>query len=88
MDVLLAVLQLCVGVAMEEGRRQIQTLVVSGSFQIYHNEVVSNKLSGVGRLESVLEVTVNLLMCDRGSVLYSVHIILKLIPFPHKPATP
>jgi hypothetical protein len=49
---------------------------VSGSYQNYQNEAVSNQLADVGRGwgggGSVLGVTVNLLMCDRGGALYSV----------------
>jgi hypothetical protein len=41
---------------------------VSGNYQNYQNGAVSNQLTDVGRGrgESVLGVTVNLLMCDRG----------------------
>jgi hypothetical protein len=38
---------------------------------------VSNKLLGVGRVGSVYSgLLVNLLMCDRGGALYSVHITI------------
>jgi hypothetical protein len=55
----------------------MRQLLVSGSYQNYHNEAatVSNQLTDVGRRgeESVLGVSVNLFMCDRGAALYSVH---------------
>jgi hypothetical protein len=36
------------------------------------NRAVSNQLTDVGRIDSVLGMMVNLLMCDRGSAMYSV----------------
>ncbi len=48
-------------------------LVVSGSYQNYPNGAVSNQLTDdEGSGDSVLRVTVNLLMCDRGGALHSV----------------
>jgi hypothetical protein len=44
-------------------------IVVPGSYQNYQNGAVSNQLTDVRRLESVLWVTVNLLMCDKVGVL-------------------
>jgi hypothetical protein len=48
--------------------------LVSGSYQNYQNGAVSNQLTDIGRGEGVFwgGDRVNLLMCDRKGVLYSV----------------
>jgi hypothetical protein len=50
------------------------------------NRAVSNQLTDVG--ESVLGMTVNLLMCDRGRAMYSVLATVFLCLYINLPVTP
>jgi hypothetical protein len=47
-------------------------LVVSGTCPNYQNGAVNNQLTDIGG-GGLFGVRVNLLMCDRGGTLYSVH---------------
>ena len=71
---------------IEEDR--VHCVVVLGSYQNYQNGAVSNQLTDVGRIDSVLGMMVNLLLCDRGNAMYCTLCSLQYIVSLHKHVTP
>jgi hypothetical protein len=59
--------------AIEEGRSQCKYYSSQDVTKLIHIRAVSNELMDYRRGGGMLGVTLNLLMCDRGGTLYSVH---------------